>query len=412
MKPAALAAGVALVAALVAGGWVVAFRGDWIRKAPEADADEAKVDTEVPVHTAKIVRATLRRYVDGYGTVVPEPAHDGKPPAGARLAAPIAGVLSKALCAEGEHVEKGATLFELDARAAAAEAQKAAAAVVASKATIPRLVAAAEYAERELARTKQLRGENLASEKDLRDAELRLTSAQNDVTEARAKAVEADKTLASAETQRSMMAIKAPFSGTIVHVYVNPGEAVDNNPSTVIAELVDLDRLVVSATLPATELPALRVGQPVELRLAERARDPALAARAGDAADAGGSVQQAELSFVGLQVDTRTDTVPVRVAVPSDAGLRPGQYLRLRIAVEERAGCLAVPVEAAVAGGEGEAVIAVVDGDKAVQRPVKLGVRDRGLVEVTGEGLKEGMTVVAAGAYGLPKETKVRIVGE
>jgi membrane fusion protein (multidrug efflux system) len=411
MKPASLVAGGALVAALVAGGWVVVFHGEWIRKAPEAE-EEAKVDTEVPVHTAKIVRTTLRRYVDGYGTVVPEPAHDGKPAAGAKLAAPVAGVLAQALCAEGDRVEKGATLFQLDARVAAAEEQKAAASVVSSQATIPRLAAALAYAERELARTQELRKENLASEKDLRDAELRLTSARNDVAEARAKAAEAEKVLASAQTQRSMMAIKAPLAGTVVHVYVSPGEAVDVNPSTVIAEIVDLDRLVVSATLPATELPALTIGQPVELRVAERARDPAVAARADDAADAGAIVHDAKLSFVGLQVDTKTDTVPVRVSVPRDAGLRPGQYLRLRIAVEERADCLAVPVEAAVTGGEGETVIAVVEGGKAVQRPVHAGVRDRGLVEVSGEGLKEGMTVVAAGAYGLPKETKVRIVGE
>jgi hypothetical protein len=32
-------------------------------------------------------------------------------------------------------------------------------------------------------------------------------------------------------------------------------------------------------------------------------------------------------------------------------------------------------------------------------------------VEVDGEGLKEGMTVVTVGAYGLPKESRIRIVG-
>jgi len=37
-------------------------------------------------------------------------------------------------------------------------------------------------------------------------------------------------------------------------------------------------------------------------------------------------------------------------------------------------------------------------------------VRDGDLVEVEAEGLKEGYTVVTVGAYGLPQQTKVRVV--
>jgi hypothetical protein len=51
----------------------------------------------------------------------------------------------------------------------------------------------------------------------------------------------------------------------------------------------------------------------------------------------------------------------------------------------------------------------VVEGDRAAQKPVKTGLRDGNLVEVEAEGLKEGDTIVTVGAYGLPKETKVKI---
>jgi hypothetical protein len=40
---------------------------------------------------------------------------------------------------------------------------------------------------------------------------------------------------------------------------------------------------------------------------------------------------------------------------------------------------------------------------------VKAGLRDGDLIEVDAEGLKEGDTIVTVGAYGLPKETKVKI---
>ena len=54
----------------------------------------------------------------------------------------------------------------------------------------------------------------------------------------------------------------------------------------------------------------------------------------------------------------------------------------------------------------------VVENGKAVQRAVEAGLREKGLVEVQGEGITEGMQVVTEGAYGLPPETKVRIISE
>jgi membrane fusion protein, multidrug efflux system len=47
-----------------------------------------------------------------------------------------------------------------------------------------------------------------------------------------------------------------------------------------------------------------------------------------------------------------------------------------------------------------------------VQTAVKTGVRDGDLIEVEGQGLKEGTTIVTVGAYGLPKETKVNITNK
>jgi multidrug efflux pump subunit AcrA (membrane-fusion protein) len=51
-----------------------------------------------------------------------------------------------------------------------------------------------------------------------------------------------------------------------------------------------------------------------------------------------------------------------------------------------------------------------VAGNQATQIPVKTGLREGGLVEVEGAGLKEGDTVVTVGAYGLPEKTKIHVV--
>jgi len=41
---------------------------------------------------------------------------------------------------------------------------------------------------------------------------------------------------------------------------------------------------------------------------------------------------------------------------------------------------------------------------------VQVGLRDGDLVEISGDGIAEGATVVTVGAYGLPKETKIRVL--
>jgi RND family efflux transporter MFP subunit len=205
--------------------------------------------------------------------------------------------------------------------------------------------------------------------------------------------------LTNAQTQRALLDIDAPLAGTLVRVSGRPGDAID--PSTVLAEIIDLDRLVVSTSVRSADITRVRTGQVV--RLTAR----------GSPSDASASVPDAQsgrVVFIGAAVDARNDTVSVRVSVPPGGALRPGQFVDARILVEERRDRLAVPIEGLVTEG-GSSAIAVVEGDKAVKRPVKAGLREGSLVEVEGEGLKEGMTVVAAGAYGLPKESRIRVIG-
>ncbi|MGH8548460.1 MAG: HlyD family efflux transporter periplasmic adaptor subunit [Methylococcales bacterium] len=94
---------------------------------------------------------------------------------------------------------------------------------------------------------------------------------------------------------------------------VRPGEAVSSN--TVVAELVDLDRLVANVAVPGAEVQRLRIEQPATLSVAanqENTKHSALPTVFGT------------VSFIGLQVDPRTVAVPVRIALPADSGLRPG----------------------------------------------------------------------------------------
>lgn len=331
---------------------------------PGGAEEEQKVVTEVGVQVAKVTRTTLRARIEAYGTVEPEPAGGGKPAGAARLAAPVAGVVMAVLAKEGERVEAGALIVKLDDRVAVALADKA-------KHTL-------EFAEQVVERQNKLKAVAGTSEKTVQEAVQQLATARAE--------------LAAAQAQLALVQLTTPLSGTVARINVQPGQAVDLN--TIVAEVVDLSRLVLTAGIPASEASALKVGQVAEIFIEH-----------SDKAVATGSV-----SFVSPLVDAKTGTALVRVTVPKEAGLRPGQFARVRIVSEERAGRLAVLVESVVTDGEGHSVIALVEGDKATQKSVKAGLRDGGLVEVEGQGLKEGDTVVTVGAYGLPKETKVRII--
>ena len=111
--------GVIVLGALAAAAWVVLFHSEWLKPASHEETEE-KIDTEVAVRVAKITRATLRKTVEAYGTVQAEPATEGKPPASAKVASPVAGIVAESFAVEGREVKKGDALFQLDDRVARA----------------------------------------------------------------------------------------------------------------------------------------------------------------------------------------------------------------------------------------------------------------------------------------------------
>ena len=317
-----------------------------------AAEEEQKVVTEVAVQVAKVVRTTLRAHVEAYGQVEPEPAGGGKSAGAARLSAPAAGMVMSVPAKEGESVEAGAVIVKLDDRVALAQLR---------------------LAEQQMERQNKLKETGGTSEKAVQ---------------------EAAQQLAAAQAQLALVQLTSPIAGVVARINVQPGQAVDGN--TVVAEIVDNRRLVVSVNVPGDEAALLKAGQAAEFFNGSSEKPMAT-----------GTV-----SFVSPQIDPKTGAALVRLALAGDTGLRAGQFVRARIVSETREEKLAVPVASVVTDVEGNSIIAVVVGDQAKQQSVKAGLRDGGLVEVAGEGLKEGDTVVTVGAYGLPAETKVKIISQ
>jgi len=101
--------------------WVLALIGGALyflwkdRAAPplasQIEAEETIARTNVEVRIGTIQKMTLHGYVVGYGNVEPAPATVDHAAADARITVDWPAVVSDVRCIEGEHVEKGQTLF-------------------------------------------------------------------------------------------------------------------------------------------------------------------------------------------------------------------------------------------------------------------------------------------------------------
>lgn len=334
---------VLLVGVLAGLGWLV-----WFKPVNSAE-EEKKPEPLVPVHVGKIVRATLRNYVTAYGVVEPEPT------ASARLAVGVPGIVTEVHCVEGQLVAQDAVLFELDGRAAEV---------------------AVQFAQKTLERQKRLIQTEGTSLKLLQEAE---------------------QQWANARAQQALLQIRAPLSGTVTRVNVKRGEAADL--TSVLAEIVDLDRLVISLNIASAETALLKTGQAVDVGTTDSTNH-----------------FSTSLSFVGAQLDPKTGAGIARAGIVPNSGLRPGQFIRARVVTEERKDRLVVPVASVAKDATGATFIAVVEGEKAVLKPVRVGLRNEGWIEVEGEGVAVDQPVVTEGAYGLIMTqqfaTRIRVVGE
>ena len=326
------------------------------------ESEDENTEPQVDVSVSKIQKATLRSYVTGYGHVEAEPAIEGRSSAGAKITSSVAGIITEIKCYEGLVVKKGAVLFLLDSRIAEAELEKAKQAMA--------------FAEKSFQRQKELQQSDATSDKIFQEMENQLAVAKND--------------LAAAQTNLSYYRVSAPFSGTITSLMVSPGEYIDSN--MIMAEVIDLSRLVAVVNIPVSEASDLRSGQSVEIKT-----------------DNSSLPVSGRLLFLSPGVDAASGSVTAYISLPPNSGLKPGRFVSARIISNER-DCLAVPTESLVRDPEDGWIISVVAEGRSKRIKVKTGLRDNGKVQVDAEGLKDDMTVITLGTYALPDDTKVNII--
>jgi membrane fusion protein, multidrug efflux system len=261
----------------------------------------------------------------------------------------ISSVITAIRFREGELVEAGAMLVELDnaeERAALAEAE---ATVIDSRA--------------QFRRARELLESRTVSESQVQQLEATMNA-----DEARLRA-------AQARVEQTL--VRAPFAGRVGLRQVSPGSLV--NPGMVITTLDDLSSVRLDFTVPESFLGVLEPGLPI------RARSAAYEGRAFEG----------QVTTIDTRVDPITRAVTIRADLPNDEGLlKPGMFLTVRLAGQSRARVV-VPEAALVPEGDRQNVFLVRDG-RAWRTDVTVGRRLRGEVEIL-EGLRPGDKVVVEG---------------
>ncbi len=303
-----------------------------------ADRDRA-LSSLISVQIGTLKRMTVHRYVDGYGVVEAAPATSQHPAAAAAIAAPVTGVVTNVDVVAGQRVRRGQLLMDLNSDAMT-EA----------------------YAAQEVARQRKLYAANNTSRKALQGA----------------------------EAQLALLRVTAPLSGTVVAVNVKPGSAVST--SAVLAEVMDLRRLVVQVDIPQAQATALQLGEPLQVLGTPRLTT--------------------QLRYISPTVNRSDGAVTTWAPLPPGSPLRPGQYVRVRTVTATHRHSLVAPADSVVSDLAGHSVLSVVRGDEAIRMPVTTGLREDGWIEVSGTELKAGTPVVTVGAFGLPRRTRIRIVNE
>ncbi len=276
----------------------------------------------------------------------------------------ISSLIERIAFTEGQSVDKGTLLVELENN---------------------EIVAGLALARASLSESQSLynRSKSLANTQAISASNLEALLAQVRVDEAQVEAARArlDNTI-----------IRAPFSGRVGLRRVSPGSFVSN--STIITTLDDVSEIKLDFSVPETFLTILSDGMSITAH----------------------SLVYPDRVFSGVvvSIDTRVDSISravrVRAIIPNpDDVLKPGMFMSVDLQ-RDRGEVLLAPEQAIVPEGTNQYVFVVADGI-AEKRAVQLGRRIPGFV-VIDSGLEAGEAVITEGTHKVRDGSKVEIPGQ
>lgn len=274
----------------------------------------------------------------------------------------------------GDRVHQGQLLLTIDDRDVEARVQQARAGVAAAEATL----ADARF---NYQRYRDLYHQGAASRQEFERIKRNYDTATAQLKAARAG-------LQAAEAQRAYARVRAPVSGVVTRRNVDAGDLAV--PGKALVTLQQPGNLQVRTEVTRAAFRALKPGSRVWVV-------------------ADGASIRARVIHLGPAATPATQTYPVKLALPADAELASGSFVRVLVAVGHRQALL-VPRTAVLHRAGIPAVVTVGKDGRAHLRLVRLGETRHGRVEITA-GLTAGTRFLAAPTQEIENGTPIESQG-
>jgi len=193
--------------------------------------------------------------------------------------------------------------------------------------------------------------------------------------------------LAKKTNLAATFSLNSPIDGIVVERNATVGASVGTDAN--LFKIIDLSRVWIDADVFEKDLPRVRPGQEVKLKVTAFPE----------------STFSGKVILINSVVDPETRTVKVRTEVANpDGRLKPDMFANVQIVTEMNRAAISIP-QSAVLNDEGKTVVFVAEGDGYKKRQVQAGIQNNGRVEVV-DGLTAGDKVVVKGNYLLLEQSK------
>jgi multidrug efflux system membrane fusion protein len=368
-----------VVAVLVVGFIGVRMLGGGKPKGDAAAAGAGQEGQErnagpVPVTVVEAARQDVPVYASALGTVAAMNTVTVSPQVG--------GQLISINFKEGQEVQKGDLLAQIDPRTLQASFDEAAAAKRQNQAQLA--TARSNYQRSNSPEYRQY------------VAKTDLDTQRNQVAQFESAVAANEASMRAAQVQLQYTKVTAPISGIAGIRAVDAGNIV--SAGTALVTLTQIHPIHVVFNLPERQLP--------DVRQAQKAGPVTIAAL--DRNDSHVLTDGGTLDVVDNQISSDSGTFRARALFDNaDNSLWPGQFVNVRMQLRTIAGGVVIPTQAVMRGPDGEYVYIVKPDSTVAMQTVKSGVEvGDSQVQIT-EGLKGGERVVSEGQFRLKPGAKV-----
>jgi membrane fusion protein, multidrug efflux system len=364
---------IAVVAAAGYFGWQRYYGPEVQAKAEAAQKAGARRPT-IPVSVAQVQKADFPVFltslgtVQAFNTVVVRTRVDGQ--------------IDKIAFQEGQSVNQGDLLAEIDPRPFQASLDQAKAKKVQDEANLAnanldlqRYTKLGEFATRQQTDTQR-----------------------STVAQLTAQIAADDAAIYNAQTQLDYTQVKSPISGVVGLRQVDIGNIVNASTMTGIVTVTQVEPITVIFTAPEEQLPYISEAQKLAplktIALTTDGKKP---------------LAEGTLAVINNQVDTTSGTIRLKAVFDNkDHALWPGQSVSTRLLVRTLKDAAVVPDDAVQHGTNGLYSYVVTDDNKAELRKVKVSQSIDGK-SVIDEGLKPGERVITGGQFRVQPGSPVTI---